>query len=440
MMAEMTAEALCAMPPDAMHLATKKWNKQTAILRGADWHFWRRDAQKPPVGDWRVWLVMAGRGFGKTRMGAEWINELAWENPGARLALIGATLVEARQVMVEGESGLLSLYGGSLLRWEPSLRRLVWPNGSVATLYSAAEPESLRGPQHHFAWGDEIAKWGCGIAAWDNLMLGLRLGTQPQVMATTTPRPVRLVKRLVTEKGVAVTRGRTLDNAANLAPDFIDAVSALYGGTRLGRQELDGELIEDVEGALWTRDLLEQCRIKPGTPYSASPYKRIVIGVDPPASAKGDACGIVAVGLGADDKAYVLADHSVTRPSPERWARAVAEAVEAWGADRVVAEANQGGDMVISTLRAADVNMPVKKVHASRGKVVRAEPVAALYEAGKAFHVGAFPELEDELCGLISGGGYEGPGRSPDRADALVWAMTELMLGRRGAEPRVRQL
>jgi phage terminase large subunit-like protein len=434
-MVDITAQALLAMPPGDMRAALKKWNNKKAGLHDLDWHFWRRDAQKPPETDWRVWLVMAGRGFGKTRMGAEWVNEIAWANPGARIALIGATLVEARQVMVEGESGLLSLSGGSLLNWEPSLRRLAWPNRSIATLYSAAEPESLRGPQHHFAWADEIAKWPCGIAAWDNLKLGLRIGERPQVLATTTPRPVPLIKRLVAEKGVAITTGRTADNAANLAPDFIADVAALYGGTRWGRQELDGELIADVDGALWSRDLIEACRV------SAVPeMKRIVIGVDPPASAVGDACGIIVVGLGVDGRAYVLADHSVTRPSPERWARAVASAAEAWGADRVIAEANQGGDMVVSTLRAADVMMPVRKVHASRGKVARAEPVLALYEAGKAVHAGAFPELEDELCGMISGGGYEGPGRSPDRADACVWAMTELMLGARAVVPRVRGL
>lgn len=228
--------------------------------------------------------------------------------------------------------------------------------------------------------------------------------------------------------------GATRDNH-NLPPDFVATVEALYGGTRYGRQELQGELIEDVEYALWKRDLVEKCRIA-----AAPALKRIVIGVDPPASAHGDACGIVVVGLGTDDKAYVLADHSVERASPEAWARAVAVAADVWNADKVVAEANNGGDMVISTLRAADVAMPVKKVNASRSKVARAEPVSALYEHNKAFHVGAFPALEDELCGLVTGGGYEGPGRSPDRADALVWAMIELMLGKEPGRPRVSVL
>jgi phage terminase large subunit-like protein len=428
----LTAETLIRLPYAAMADTIKR----LPLLKAQEtqsWNFWQRNDQKPPAGDWRVWLVMAGRGYGKTRMGAEWVRALAASHPGARIALIGATLAEARQVMVEGDSGLLSVSAGADVTWEPSLRTLRWPNGTAATLYSAAEPESLRGPQHDFAWADEIAKWPHGVATWDNLMLGLRLGERPRVMATTTPRPVPLITRLIQEKGVVQSCGRTMDNAPNLPPAYIAELNALHGGTRWGRQELEGELIADVTGALWSRDMLEKSRI------SAAPLlKRIVIGVDPPVSAAGDACGIVAVGLGDDGKAYVLGDHSVERPSPDRWARAVAAAADAWGADRVVAEANQGGDMVVSTLRAADVAMPVRKVHASRGKVVRAEPVAALYEAKRAAHVGAFPELEDELCGLISGGGYTGPGRSPDRADALVWAMTELMLGHRGVEPRVR--
>jgi uncharacterized protein (TIGR02217 family) len=285
-------------------------------------------------------------------------NRVAAANPGARIALVGATLTEARAVMAEGESGVLALHHAHPPEWEPLLRKLTWHNGSVATLYSAAEPESLRGPQHNFAWADEIAKWPLGIAAWDNLMLGLRLGARPQVMATTTPRPVPLVRRLVDEKGVAISRGKTLDNVRHLPPEFIEGVAALYGGTRWGRQELDGELIEDVAGALWSRDLLERQRV-----IAVPDFKRIVIGVDPPVSADGDACGIVAVGLGRDDKAYVLADHSVKGASPEGWARAVAAAVEAWGADRVVAEDNQGGNMVESTLRAANVAMPVKRVY-----------------------------------------------------------------------------
>lgn len=433
-MSRANADALVKLPHEDMAKAIKHWTR-SKMLETEAWGFWRRDNQLPPTEDWRVWLVMAGRGFGKTRMGAEWVSEVAIANPGARIALIGATLTEARSVMVEGESGLMNLTGNERLTWEPSLRKLTWPNGSVATLYSAAEPESLRGPQHDFAWADEIAKWPMGIATWDNLMLGLRLGERPRAMATTTPRPVPLVRRLLKEAGVMETGGSTHDNVQHLPPEFIDGVNALYAGTRWGRQELDGELIEDVEGALWSRDLLEQRRV-----LAAPELKRIVVGVDPPISAHGDACGIVAVGLGVDGKAYVLCDHTVSGASPEGWARAVSGAVEAWGADRVVAEDNQGGNMVESTLRAADLAMPVKRVHASRGKSARAEPVAALYEAARAYHVEAFPDLEDQMCGLVVGGGYEGPGRSPDRADALVWAMTELMLGKVRAGPRVSVL
>ncbi|RDV06070.1 ATP-binding protein [Sphingorhabdus pulchriflava] len=401
-----------------------------------DWPFWARTDQYPPPSDWRTWFVMAGRGFGKTRMAAEYVRACAEADGSLRIALVAATLHEARSIMIEGESGLLAIAPDEQRpTWEPSLKRLVWPTGAIANVFAASEPEALRGPEHHLAWADEVAKWEKGTDAWDNLMMTMRLGEGPRIVATTTPRAVPLVRRLLKEDGVAITRGAMEANRSNLPTSYRQAMAETYGKARLGRQELLGEFLEDAEDALWTRDLIERCRVK-----GAPDMRRIVIGVDPPASAGGDACGIIAVGKSAEGKAYVLADHSVKGRSPEGWARAVSAAALAWGADRVVAEANNGGDMVVSTLQAADVAMPVKKVSASRGKVARAEPVAALYEAGKAFHIGGFPELEDELCGLISGGGYEGPGRSPDRADALVWAMSELMLGKRGNEPRVRQL
>lgn len=431
-----TAEQLARMPPEQALTRIKAWNHRQVEAAWRSWHFWRLAAQSEPEGDWRIWLAMAGRGFGKTRMGAEWVRERAEADGRLRIALIGATMAEARNVMVEGESGLLAIAANGMpVMWEPSLKRLTWANGAVAQLYSAAEPESLRGPQHHLAWADEIAKWPYGIDAWDNLMMGMRLGARPQVVATTTPRPVPLVRRLLDSAGVQRTVGRTIDNAANLPWDFIRAVQAEYGGTRIGRQELDGELIDDAEGALWTRAGLEACRMR-----FAPALVRVVIGVDPPATSTGDACGIVAVGLCAEGKGWILADESVAGQSPEGWARAVAAAAARWQADRVIAEKNNGGEMVESVLRAADVAMPVRLVHASRGKVPRAEPVAALYEKGRVHHVGAFPALEDELCGLIMGGGYEGPGRSPDRADALVWAVTELMLGKKRELPRVRVL
>lgn len=403
------------------------------------WKLWARPEQLPPEGDWRTWLVMAGRGFGKTRAGAEWVRAAANTEPDARIALVGASLPEVRAVMVEGESGLLSICP---LRhrpvFEPSLRRLTWPNGAQALLYSAGEPESLRGPQHSHAWCDEIAKWDNAseraTRAWDNLLFGLRLGEHPRLMATTTPRAVPLLRRLLdeVEEGLAVTRGATEDNRANLPARFLRDIRRQFGKSVLGRQELDGELLEDIEGALWTRALIEQCR-----EAEAPELTRVVVGVDPPASSGGDACGIVVAGRAEDGSAHVLADASVQKASPERWARAVARAAGAWHADKVVAEANQGGAMVASVLRAAELALPLKLVHASRGKAARAEPVAALYEAGRVRHAGTFPALEDEMCGLVSGGAYQGPGRSPDRADALVWALTELMLGK-AAQPRVR--
>ena len=409
----------------------------------ADFRNHAHDGQLPFDDDWHVWLIMAGRGFGKTRAGAEWVRFMAETLPEARIALVAASLGEARAVMVEGESGLLACCpAGSAPAFEPSLRRVTWPNGAQATLYSAAEPESLRGPQHSHAWCDEVAKWprshDRAIRTWDNLAMGLRLGTDPRVVATTTPRAVPLMRRLLDpahSTGLVVTRGATRDNAENLPAKFLAAMEAHYESTTLGRQELEGELLEDIEGALWTRTLLEQCRDE----SLAEPPLRVVVGVDPPASERGDACGIVVCGLGASGIGQVLADCSVEQASPETWARAVAEAARGWQADRVVAEANQGGAMVASVLRAAEISLPLRLVHASRGKVARAEPIAALYEAGRVRHAGLFARLEDELCGLMAGGAYEGPGRSPDRDDALVWALSELMLGRIG-RPRVRQV
>ena len=398
------------------------------------------DGQLPPECDWRIWLMMAGRGFGKTRAGAEWVRDIAEANRDARIALVAASLGEARAVMVEGDSGILACSPPDRRpAYEPSLRRLRWANGAQATLFSAAEPESLRGPQHSHAWCDELAKWSNArrraISAWDNLQLGLRLGPNQQVLATTTPRAVPLVRRLLASEGLAVTRGATHDNRGNLPDSFLTAMEREFGHSQLARQELHGELLEDIAGALWTRALIEACRAD----GSADPALRVVIGVDPPASDRGDECGIVVCALGTSGIAQVLADCSVAKASPERWARAVAEAARGWNADRVVAEANQGGQMVVSVLRAADIALPLKLVHASRGKAARAEPVAALYEAGRVRHAGMFAQLEDQLCGLMAGGGYEGPGTSPDRADALVWALSELMLGRR-QEPRVWQI
>jgi len=395
--------------------------------------------QVPPQGDWRTWLIMAGRGFGKTRAGAEWVRAVAEADPAARIALVGSSLGDVRGVMVEGESGLLACCPPTRRPdYEPSLRRVTFPNGAQAFLYGANEPEALRGPQHSHAWCDEIGKWpnahGRAMRAWDNLLLGLRLGEEQRVVATTTPRAVPLLRRLLSgEDGeeLVVTRGRTADNG-HLPALFQRRMQAEFDGTLLARQELDGELLEEIEGALWSRELIERCR----EVCADEAMVRVVVGVDPPASAHGDECGIVVCGIGESGIGRVLADASVAKASPEQWARAVAATASFWNADRVVAEKNQGGQMVESVLRAADCQMPLRLVHASQGKTARAEPIAALYEAGRVRHSGMFAKLEDQLCGLMAGGGYEGPGRSPDRADALVYALTELVLGR-VAVPRV---
>ncbi len=401
------------------------------------WSLWARPAQLPPPGDWSVWLMLAGRGFGKTRSGAEWVRAFVETCPDARVALVGGTLADARAVMVEGESGLLSIGPKAARpRFLASRGELHWPSGARGYLYSAEALGALRGPQHHLAWGDELAKWPDAEEVLANLRMGLRLGAQPRLLLTTTPRPVAVLRTLLADPACVVTRGRTTDNAGNLPPGFIAAVTAAYGGSRLGRQELDGELVDDVEGALWARAQLDACRVRamPGPPV------RIVVAVDPPAgsaSGQGDECGIIVAALGEDGRGYILTDASLKASTPDGWARAVVMAAQSHDADRVVAEANNGGLMVEAVLRAVDAHLPIRLVRASHGKVTRAEPVASLYAAGRVAHVGGFPMLEDQMCGLIAGGRYAGPGRSPDRADALVWALSELMLGRTSA-PGVR--
>lgn len=420
---------LIALPADERLAAVRAMTRAQRREFRDRWTAWAHDGQRAPPGDWRVWLIRAGRGFGKTRAGAEWVTQVARDMPEGRIALVGATADDARQVMVEGPSGLIAVARrDAAVEWRATTGILRWPNGAIATVYSAAAPEKLRGPEHHAAWCDELGKWGRGgDAAWDNLMLTMRLGARPRVLVTTTPRPTRLMRRVIALPGVVETRGRTADNP-HLPPSFVAAMAQSYAGTMLGRQELDGELVEDVAGALWSRALIEARRVR-----AMPDVARMVVGVDPPAGIGGDACGIVAVALGDDGRGYVVEDASVTGASPEGWARAVAGCAARHNADRVVAERNQGGEMVRATLRAADATMPLTLVYASRGKAARAEPVAALYEAGKVWHVGAFPALEDEMCGLVAGGGYEGPGRSPDRADALVWALTALLLDARTA-------
>jgi phage terminase large subunit-like protein len=391
---------------------------------------------------WTTWLLLGGRGAGKTRLGAEWVRGLAFgrwpyaTRPHGRIALIADTEHDVRAVMIEGESGLLRISPrAERPEWISSRRRLEWPNGSVGEVFSAEDPESLRGPQFEAAWCDELAKWRYAEAAFDMLQFGLRLGERPRQVVTTTPRPIPLLKRIVNDPLTAVTRASTHANAAFLAPSFIDAVAARYAGTRLGRQELDGEIIDDRPDALWSRALIERARVR-----EAPPLARVVVALDPPASARkgADACGIVAAGLDANGTAYVIADETVSNLTPAGWA---AKAVALWhrlAADALVAEVNQGGDMVAAVIREVDAAVPVIAVRARRGKWTRAEPVALAYEQGRVKHAGAFPALEDELCDF----GLDGlsSGRSPDRLDALVWAITALMARAGKVGPRIREL
>ncbi|HZP08674.1 DNA-packaging protein [Methyloceanibacter sp.] len=408
-----------------------------------DFELWGREDQLPPEaaqggGAWTTWLMLGGRGAGKTRAGAEWVRRLATARldgatPPPRIALVGETLADARSVMVEGVSGLLAVHPPELQPlYEPSKRQVRWPNGTVAHLFSAEDPDSLRGPQFSAAWCDELAKWRKPDEAWAMLQFGLRLGTAPRQVVTTTPRPIKLIKELVADPLVAVTRVTTAANAINLAPSFLESVVGRYRGTRLGRQELDAEILEDRPDALWPRALVEACRVA-----QAPELRRIVVAVDPPATSgpHADACGIVAAGLGCDGRAYVLEDATVMGARPLDWARRVILAYRRHEADRIVVEVNQGGDLVETVIRQIDATVPVRAVRGSRGKWLRAEPVAALYEQGRVAHVGAFPGLEDEMCDF-GPDGLSG-GRSPDRVDALVWALTELLLRER-PRPRVR--
>ena len=392
-----------------------------------------RPDQRPPAGEWTIWVVLAGRGFGKTHAGAEWVHDLA----GAarrRFALVAPTLDVARTVMVEGESGLLArVPPGLAVTWQPHAKRLLWSNGSEARIFSGAEPDGLRGGQFDFAWGDEFAHWPRGEQMVMNLQMATRLGLRPRILLTTTPLPLAWLKALIAQPGVVVTRGHTRDNDANLPRGFVARLEARFGGTLTGRQELAGEIVDDNEGALWTRALIE--RVRGDAP--ADPV-RVVVGVDPPAA--GGTCGIVVAALDAAGHAHVLEDASVAGQRPEQWARAVVSAADRWQADRVVAEVNQGGAMVTAMLKSVDVALPVLSVRAARGKVARAEPVAALYAEGRVFHAGVFPALEDQLCGLLVDGRYAGPGASPDRADACVWALTALLLGDRLGPPGVRHV
>jgi phage terminase large subunit-like protein len=410
------------------------------------WPLWARADQRPPLTTaggqpWQTWLLLGGRGSGKTRAGAEWVRAKAIGSadapgpPARRIALIGLTISQVRSVMVEGVSGLLGVHTPrERPRYEISRNEIVWRNGAIAQLFAADQPDNLRGPQFDAAWCDEFAKWRKPDYAWDMLQFGLRLGTQPQAVITTTPRNLAVLKKIIDDPATVMNRSRTVDNAINLAPGFVRQIMERYGNTALGRQELEGEIVEERAGGYWNYELINAHRVA-----AAPDLGRIVVGVDPPISAHAgsDACGIVVVGLGTDNRGYVLADRSIRGREPVVWARAVIAACRDYGADRVVAETNQGGDLVLAVIRQVDENVPVVGVKATRGKWKRAEPVSILYAQGSISHVGEWPELEVQMCAFGPDGLAHG--KSPDRLDALVWALTELMLTQR-AFPTVHQM
>jgi len=398
-----------------------------------DWSLWARPEQKPPKGDWTTWLLMGGRGSGKTRAGAEWIRSLALsDQPVSPIAIVGETIFQARAVMVEGESGILNLGPSSLRpKFDRTRGMLIWENGVEALLMSGSEPERFRGPQFAAAWCDEIGKWPNAEAAWDMLQFALRLGKRPQQVATTTPRSTKLIRRLLNDAQTVATNMRTDENSANLAPAFLEQVVERYRDTVLGRQELNGEMIDDLPDALWPRNALENIRVK-----QAPELERVVVAVDPPvtAHAKSDACGIVVAGR-VGERALILADRTLKPAKPLAWAARVAATYDVFKADVIVAEVNQGGDLVTDLIKQIDPDMPVIAVRATRGKWVRAEPVAALYARGLVSHLPGLNELEDEMCAFGPNGLSDG--HSPDRVDALVWALSELMLNK--INPRIRR-
>jgi phage terminase large subunit-like protein len=440
------AEWLASLPQPERTALLQSLSDEDLEQLEYDWSFWARRNQLAPAGTWTVWLILAGRGWGKTKTGAEWVRDLmCGTSPltGGRvrhLALVGETAADTRKVMVgdglgPGEgSGILQVHPKDFRPvYNPSLKRLIWPNGAVASLYNATEPDELRGPQHGAAWCDELAKWRYLQDTWDNLEFGLRIGDNPQVCITTTPKPIKALKIIIADPGTVKTVGTTYENIGNLAPKFIARVVSKYEGTRLGRQELRAEVLDDVPGALWSRTRIEDLRVKPA---QVPQLIRIVVAIDPSASSgeESDEAGVVAAGKGVDGHAYILEDGSAIMPPASSdpanpgWANQAIAIFKARKADRIVAEVNNGGEMVEATIRMIDANVPYKAVHASRGKAIRAEPISALYEQGLVHHVGMFAVLEDQLCAFTSDFDRKTAGYSPDRLDALVWALTELMV------------
>ena len=437
--------ALSRLPDETRRAALETLAHRDLARLAYTWEGWAREDQLPPAATasgapWRTWLVLGGRGAGKTRTGSEWVRARALGPPHCRqrahrIALVGETIGQVRSVMVEGLSGLLSVHAAhERPRLEVSRNRLTWPNGAIAEMFAADDPDSLRGPQFDAAWCDELAKWRRPERAWDNLQFALRLGPLPQCVVTTTPRPIALLNQILADATSVTDRSRTADNAANLAPAFLAEMQRRYAGTPLGRQELEGEIVEDRMNGLWKRHWFTQSRL------SARPeLKRIVVAVDPPvtATAGADSCGIIVAGLGIDGLGYIIGDRTIQGRDPATWAHAAVAAYRDYEADRIVVETNQGGDLVVHVFKSIDANLPVKKVYASRGKYLRAEPIAALYAEGRVAHVGDFPALERQMCDFAADGLSQG--RSPDRLDALVWALTELMLADQ-RNPQIRVL
>lgn len=398
------------------------------------WPFWARPNQLPPEGQWLTWVILAGRGFGKTRCGSEWVRSMVCgstplgKGRSHRVALVAETAADGRDVMVEGDSGILGVHPKAFRpTYEPSKRRLTWPNGAVATIFNGTEPDQMRGPQYDLAWCDELAKWRYAQESWDMLQFGLRLGDDPRQLITTTPRPIVLLRNIMKDPRTVVTRGSTYENSANLAKTFLDNIKAKYEGTRLGRQELQAEVLDDVPGSLWTRDGLDKTRKGPSD--KLPDMQRVCVAIDPAGKSQETALsegtaetGIVVVGLGVDGRGYVLDDLSCSL-SPNGWARRALSAYDQYSADCIVVETNQGGDMVKNTIRSVR-NVSVVEVTASRGKVTRAEPIAALYEQGRVSHVGTHADLEDQMV-LFTPLGIAGE-TTGDRVDALVWGLSQL--------------
>lgn len=425
-MSQSVAEQIANLTPDARAAALSQLTDQEAEALLYDWRgFLARPEQIAPDGDWDIWMCLAGRGWGKTRTGAEWVKEQV-EAGARRIALIAETQKDLEEVMIGGDSGLLSVYPDDerpTVRFKPV--RVTWPNGAIALGYNATEPNQLRGPQFDAAWCDELAKWRYARETWDMLQFGLRLGDHPRALVTTTPRPIELVKAILggEEGKIAISRGNTADNKANLASRFLERVTQKYAGTRLGRQELNAEVLGDLPGALWRQSTLDAYRTQ-----AAPDLQRVVVAVDPAVTATEDSDehGIMVAGVDESQTGYVVEDSSMGG-TPMEWAQAAIAASKRHSADGVVVEVNQGGDMVAHTLRTIAPNLNVIEVRATRGKHVRAEPIASLYEQGRVRHVGQFPELEGQMTQMTTEG-FQGDG-SPDRVDALVWALTELFPG-----------